>query len=415
MKTFLAIMVPTFTVIALLEITLRILPGLIPLFLLQHFQDDLRLEIADRLGLPSRSKVREFHRDDGGPTLRTYLSQINLQLPFDDPDAVQSVQLDENGFCNSAANSYELEHINILNIGDSFTFCTAILPHQTWSAELSRLANLSTYNLGIPGIGPYEYLQLLKHFGLKKKPDIVVLNIYEGNDLRDVYRYHNYRSTRKNEGGTTQSETYPLLKQLLSTTIVKNSYAANLAVSSVIEAREAIHPPISEDKRHKKDIKKKYINFRYGFNFGEEVVPFNINNADKDEVVHALLLHQKTLTLEPFEDAMLNFVQLARHHEFIPIVAYTPSAYTAYAEFVRFEDEKLNTVMPKYSRDLRQYFSTGASHFGYHFIDLTLALQDAARSFGPTRLLYFPANRHLSVEGNKVVAKALWDYIETLM
>ena len=43
--------------------------------------------------------------------------------------------------------------------------------------------------MGVGGIGPYEYVQVLKQFGLQRRPRIVIMNIYEGNDLRDTLRY----------------------------------------------------------------------------------------------------------------------------------------------------------------------------------------------------------------------------------
>ena len=64
------------------------------------------------------------------------------------------------------------------------------LPPPGWRLCLGA----TTYNLGVPGVGPYEYLEILRRFGLALEPRIVLLNIYEGNDLRDAVRFDEQRA-----------------------------------------------------------------------------------------------------------------------------------------------------------------------------------------------------------------------------
>ncbi len=89
------------------------------------------------------------------------------------------------------------------------------------------------------------------------------------------------------------------------------------------------------------------------------------------------------------------------------MVTYSPSAYTAYAEYVRFADPDLEPIMRAYSKMQREYFSYSADRFGYHFIDLTPELQEAARKLRADELLYFPTNVHYSAAGHRVVAEAI--------
>ena len=53
------------------------------------------------------------------------------------------------------------------------------------------------YNLSVAGIGPYEYVELLRRYGLPLGPRVVVMNIYEGNDLRDVLKFVRHRENPK--------------------------------------------------------------------------------------------------------------------------------------------------------------------------------------------------------------------------
>ena len=76
----------------------------------------------------------------------------------------------------------------ILGLGDSFTFGT--LPYQNnyltlLEEDLNRSGKkVEIINMGIPGIGPKDYLAMLANEGLKLKPDMVLLSFFIGNDFQ---------------------------------------------------------------------------------------------------------------------------------------------------------------------------------------------------------------------------------------
>jgi hypothetical protein len=75
----------------------------------------------------------------------------------------------------------------ILGIGDSFAF--GVVPYAanyltTLEAALRREGkSVEVINMGIPGIGPNEYLALLMREGLPLEPDMVLLSFFIGNDF----------------------------------------------------------------------------------------------------------------------------------------------------------------------------------------------------------------------------------------
>lgn len=72
----------------------------------------------------------------------------------------------------------------ILFVGDSMTFgtlpATQVFPHLTATGfgDLARARNL-----GIPSIGPHEYLAVTEDIAVPARPDLVVVTLYLGNDL----------------------------------------------------------------------------------------------------------------------------------------------------------------------------------------------------------------------------------------
>ena len=113
------------------------------------------------------------------------------------------------------------------------------------------------------------------------------------------------------------------------------------------------------------------------------------------------------ISLENFTHALTQFVELARVHGFVPIVSYSPSAYTAYADFVKFENPALSDLMPWYSSTQREFLRSKAEELGYVFVDITPQLQAAARVLQDKTLLYYPSNVHFTEAGNRVEAEVL--------
>lgn len=83
----------------------------------------------------------------------------------------------------------------IIVLGDSFTAALEVPIEQSFSYLLEdRLNNNLEYqnrtevlNLGVNGIGTAREYLILKHYGLKYKPDLVVLAFFPGNDVVDNY------------------------------------------------------------------------------------------------------------------------------------------------------------------------------------------------------------------------------------
>ena len=98
---------------------------------------------------------------------------------------------------------------------------------------------------------------------------------------------------------------------------------------------------------------------------------------------------------------------LGREQHFQPVVAYSPSAYSAYTACVHFEDPALAPLLRHYHATLEADFSAKAKDLGYLFVDLTPARQAAAAALQARKLLDFPASIHYTEEGQHVVAGTL--------
>lgn len=392
-----------------LEVGLRAFPAeLIPMSWLKRFQSDLRVEIAERLSLPNESQMWELPRDDNGPPLQLYRPNVRTEQRFSANER-SDVTRDAQGFCNPPRDRYDRATIDIVILGDSFAECVAADPAATWMSRIGQLTGLSVYNLGKGGIGPYDYLQILRHFGLPKGPKMVLMNIYEGNDLRDAVRHLDHVATVR-EGGSGYADAADRFEPeidyeaMLDRPVARRSYALNVGAVALGKAREGIGNAVA---RAAGEMRER-VDFRYELRFADKaIVPFNVQNADHAEVRYARRLRRGDVQLSAWDAALARFVALGREHDFLPVVSYAPSAYTAYADFVTFEDEALVTLMPWFSATQRAWLRQKAEELGFAFIDLTPALQAGARRLQEEELLYYPANVHYAPSGHRLVGDAL--------
>lgn len=72
----------------------------------------------------------------------------------------------------------------IVALGDSFTEGSRVSDSDPWPVVMGKETGLNIYNLGMSGYGAPEYLASLEHFGISKKPKLVICMLYEGNDFR---------------------------------------------------------------------------------------------------------------------------------------------------------------------------------------------------------------------------------------
>jgi hypothetical protein len=373
----------------ILEAALRLFPSLISVPLLAYFPAQLRHHIADRLNYGSVNDyvvIPTEQRSDHGPPL--YMSAANSNsISVRDPadlaaGAIETIRMDAKGFCNPPAKAERLS-VDIVVLGDSFVFCTGVEATNTSTSYLEEISHLTTYNMGVSKIGLYEYVELLRHFGLTLKPRVVILNIYEGNDLRDAMRYQKFLQS----GGDRRAADNTVEDTL------SYSYALSLVyASSEWLLRDQIMWLLDSDRD---------INYRYTARSQGALIPLNVTNRDRGEVRLAKSLKDGAVSLELWAPPLAAFKELAASHGFIGIVSYTPSMHTAYADTAVFEDPTSGELVRTMSQMQRDWLAKKSAELGLTYIDLTRAFQKAANE-GP--LTHFPANVHLTPYGHRVSA-----------
>ncbi|HXC51025.1 MAG TPA: hypothetical protein VN634_09100 [Candidatus Limnocylindrales bacterium] len=382
-----------------LEVSLRLAPQVISPRLLILFEPGLRAEIAAG-AFPLEKDYRRIERDDEGPPLFVAKPESPI-VSVDNAAGNAPRSTDEIGFCNPPGKYAARDGIDVISVGDSFTWCHALLPAQTWTELLERRTGLSSFDLGLGGLGPYEYLQILREFGLAKHPRVVIMNVYGGNDLRDAVEYERYRSAVEAGGALPSEGPQPIAPALAASVVGRHSYALNLILALVSRVASP----------SEKDPEKAGVDFHYSIDGVDGPIPFNLENRDRDEVAAARRFERGVATPELWAGALSRFGALAREHGFLAVVSYTPSAHTIYSDHLRFADPTIEPVLRKLDDAQRAWLAGHADADGYVFHDLTPELRSAAANPRPSNLLYDPTTMHFSARGHEVVAEAFAGFL----
>lgn len=135
---------------------------------------------------------------------------------------------DKNGFRNENAPGT----IDVLAMGDSQTYGLTVSSEQAWSAQLSELTDVNTYNMSMGGWG-MTHLRMLFSEAIALSPEKIVVGFYSGNDLYDAFS-HVYKQGQLEGMKSNDLVTRELIESLEAT----ESYAS--LVSKV--AGDAILP-----------------------------------------------------------------------------------------------------------------------------------------------------------------------------
>lgn len=100
-------------------------------------------------------------------------------------------------------------------IGDSFAFGTGVKDAETFVSRLSRRMDVCLVNLGVPGTGLHDHVEILKarHESLGR-PDFYVFTHYTGNDLHDAWQNMKIRDGTLERGKETSSDRPGLLARI---------------------------------------------------------------------------------------------------------------------------------------------------------------------------------------------------------
>lgn len=112
---------------------------------------------------------------------------------YETPEFEHRVVINTYGFRGAGADLSRDEDCRVMLLGDSFTYGWGVAYAQTWGALLEDAlraggTDARVLNLGVPGGAPPDYAAIATTAGPLVAPDVVVVGVLQGDDLRQITR-----------------------------------------------------------------------------------------------------------------------------------------------------------------------------------------------------------------------------------
>jgi acetyltransferase AlgX (SGNH hydrolase-like protein) len=178
--------------LAVLEVGLCAMGGSLPSWIaasrrnLGEARPDPRWQDAPRYGPRLAANVRASCQWQHGDIVRMGFMAPGLARH---PSYRFRFVTDAEGFRNSDASAPAV----VAALGDSFTDAMTLPAELAWPSRLSSLLGASVRNYGTAGFGPGQELLVLKQYVLPRRPRLVVVEFFAGNDLQDAERFEGFQ------------------------------------------------------------------------------------------------------------------------------------------------------------------------------------------------------------------------------
>ncbi|HYE65988.1 MAG TPA: hypothetical protein VD966_10415 [Pyrinomonadaceae bacterium] len=283
---------------------------------------------------------------------------------------------DENGFRNPLG----LRQADIAFIGDSFTEAASIAEEETYAQLIGAGSGLRVVNLGMGAYGPQQELIVLKRYGLKYNPRVVVWQIFEGNDLGNAQSFAKYKENPKREYKS-------LIERYISSSLITEFLTPTL-------------PPGPEAST---------VPAKFRFTDGE-VRPIYVKYP------YGELPAKKPLGFEETKRVVEEGYRLCQSRGIQLVVVFVPTMIRVMAPYVTFDraadhDKFLPGDVTQDPQDFGSQLGEFCKQIGCPYLDTYEALRERAKV--NNRQIYIPNDEHLDVEGHRVVAEEVLKWMRS--
>jgi len=279
---------------------------------------------------------------------------------------------DENGFRNPSG----ISKADVVFIGDSFTEAGSVSEEDTFVQKFGLGSKLSVVNLGRGFYGPQQELIILRRFGFRYDPLLVVWQIFEGNDLTDARRFAGWKAN-------------PDQHDSISLRYTKRSLIARWLARTI--PKDAGAPRLFEDRNGQ--TRRLFLDYPY--------VP------DQPAREPVGMTETKRVIEEGYRLCQSRGVKL--------LIIFVPIKVRVMAPYVRFNDAAdRDYYLPGGKLDSDSDFGSEMAKFskelGCPFLDMTSALR---RRAAEDNVSVYSTNQdtHLDVDGHAVVAQVLEEWM----
>ncbi len=277
----------------------------------------------------------------------------------------------------------------------------------TLSEQLKQVSGLTTFNLGRAWYGPFQYLELLKRYGPRIRPQYVALCFFDGNDAEDTRQYLKWQRGKSYYSFVIGTKSY--FGRYL--TAFWDSYhyllkSLALALRNLVSPTPVVSPPNTTERTDRpKDLGRSPD---LGLiNIGAQPVPMRFSYWNPLRPAEELLRTEEWKAIGQF---LQDYETLAAQLGIQPIIVFVPTKIEVYgAQYL----EESNTHFLERIKTQLQFENNSHEAFLQLVKDTKLRLVDLLPEFRKQaragKLLYYPFDTHWNMEGRRIAAKEIGD------
>lgn len=284
---------------------------------------------------------------------------------------------------------------DIVVMGDSFVGI-GLNDDETFGRRLEKISSLTVTSLGEGGYGPFQYLELLKRYGVGKKPKYAIFSFFEGNDIADLENYRVWRNGGEYDG-ITFCFRKPFFKRYISALERTRRYARS-AVRSTVQL--ALNKALNKSDANGGAPHPDLVALNIGGETHKGLFFFYQNDTrSTDEIL-------SSDAWQDLKEILKQFKNISLENNITPIIMYIPIDAHIYADYsteqsgkkwLKIRNQQIAAKKNRVNAMVR--LSQGLD---LELIDLSPIFESAARD---GKLLYYPFDNHWNSEGRQVAAE----------
>lgn len=323
------------------------------------------------------------------------------QANFITPPVVD-YQTDTNGFRNPPG----VEKAQLISIGDSITHGAFVQRDEIWSAILAKRLGYSEANLAMSGYSPQQEIITLERYGFQFQPEIILCQIFYGNDLGDAFNFKQWKQSDKSYLEFIKESFGPMPDLFLC-----GEYLKGLLQKPQETDKQDKFKPIVCDLNGQEVKMGFYPNPTFWFMSEDEIK----NHPGFNALIKAMekgkqlceqrnirfvvcLVPDKLMVYYDFIADEENRLRLLKQQNPQWFENAIPLSQTHYDELRRFLDHRKNVIT--------QAIETK----NIEFVDMTEPFRNHVQKRG--EVVYYPYDTHWNPKGHQLAADIVFQYIE---
>lgn len=287
-----------------------------------------------------------------------------------------SADYDKNGFRNARPEG----KADVIVLGDSYME-VGLSNDDTFAAHLEKVSGLPVANYGMGWYGPFQYLEVLKRYGLQHQPRAAIFSFFEGNDLRDTRDY----MSRETSGGYYEF----------------NRYSGNFFLRFYLCLRDTAKKIVKFLAR-RWDPRGAEINL--SGNLFHSVFVYPVDTRTQSEL-------ESSPEIQNLDGILKEFKETCAAKNILPVILFIPSTAHVYLPHAQAPGiSKTSIELQKERRgEVEKTIEAAARKNGISWISLTPAFEKAAAD---GKFVYYETDTHWDTEGRKIAAREVSDFLK---